>query len=603
MQPILDIDLTTRTLKQWSIPTDWERDYLGAASLASRILYDYLTPDLDPLGPDAPLLYLTGPLTGTSGPAVGRFVICGRSPATGLWGESNCGGFWGTELRKAGYDGLLVTGQSEGPVYLWIHNRDVEIRNAAHIWGLETFQAQDEIAREIEQPNTSIAVIGPAGEAQIPMSVILTDHGRVAGRTGMGAVMGSKNLKGVAVKGYSKVPVASSEYSNLRSKANRELKEENFTSVARELGTSGAIDYLDYLGELPKKYYRTGELDGVYNVSGATMSETILKGVKSCHACMIACGRVVQLTKDSPVQKGPEFETIAGFGPNLGITDLAFITRMNDLCDRYGVDTISLSNTIGFAFALYEDGIITSAETQELSLEWGEKGVVEELIHKTIQKEGIGRFLAQGARGLGRRYNAEELAVQVNGLELAYHDPRGASGMALIYATSPRGGCHNQSDYYLADIFGYVESALGMDFFERQTGVEKVKNIVIHQNWRTVFNALVMCLFANLPPRRINELINAATGREYTLTDLLKIGDRAWNLKRIINNRLGLTCEDDVLPIPLQEPFKDGGSAGYRVPFTEMIQTYYKVRGWNPDNGYPTHKKLVELGLDWVDLP
>lgn len=586
-----------------TIPADWERDYLGAASLAARILYEYLTPDLAPLSPEAPLLFLTGPLTGTAGPAVGRFVICARSPLTRLWGESNCGGFWGPELRKAGFDGLQVTGRAAEPVYLWIQDGEVEIRNASHLWGLETYQTQEAIAREVGRRNPRVAVIGPAGEAQIPISVILTDHGRVAGRTGMGAVMGSKNLKGVAVKGSGKVPVASPEYATTRSRANRELKEDNFTAVAQELGTAGGADYFDYLGDMPKKYFRTGVFEGVYNITGATMSETILKGIKACHGCVIACGRVVQLSEVDPQQKGPEYETIVGFGPNLGIDDLAFITRANDWCDRYGLDTISLSNTLGFAFALFEDGLITEKDTDGLVLVWGDTGVVESLIHKTARQDGFGSVLAGGARSLGRTYNAEKLAVQVNGLEIAYHDPRGASGMALIYATSPRGACHNQSDYYFADLLGYIETSLGMEYYERHAGVEKVKNIVIHQNWRTVFNALVMCLLANVPPSRIKDLINAATGREYTLPDLLEVGDRAWNLKRVINNRLGLTRANDILPKALLEPFKDGGAAGYQIPFDEMIRAYYEIRGWEPDTGFPSIEKLTKLGLSWVDLP
>ena len=227
MQPILTINLTTKEIDQFIVPADWERDYLGAASLGARILFDELTLDQDPLAPEAPLLFLAGPLTGTAGPAVGRFVICAKSPATGLWGESNCGGFWGPELRKAGFDGLWVTGKSEEPVYLWIHNDQVELRAADHLWGQTTHQAQDLIQAEIDQKNPRIAVIGPAGEFQIPLSLILTDHGRVAGRTGMGAVMGSKNLKAVAVKGTGKVPFADEVYAQLRVNANRALKEDN----------------------------------------------------------------------------------------------------------------------------------------------------------------------------------------------------------------------------------------------------------------------------------------------------------------------------------------------------------------------------------------
>jgi aldehyde:ferredoxin oxidoreductase len=601
MQPIITIDLTTNSISQFPIPEDWDHDYLGAASLAGRILFSYLTPDLDPLSPTAPLLFITGPLTGTAGPSVGRFVICGRSPATGLWGESNCGGFWGPELRKAGFDGILVTGRAVDPVYLWIHNGRVEIRKAVHLWGLDTYHTQTAILADIDEMNPRVAVIGPAGESQIPMALILTDHGRVAGRTGMGAVMGSKNLKAIAVKGNGVVPFVTEAYPRLRGQANRDLKNDNFTHAAHELGTSAVADYLDYLGEMPKKYYQAGVFEGAYNVTGATMSETILKGTKACHACVIACGRVVQLTGESHKRKGPEYETSVGFGPNLWIDDLEFITRMGELCDRFGVDVISLSNTIGLAFRLYELGDITEADTGGLRLKWGDHSVVEALVHKTILQDEFGSYLTQGSRALGRRFGAEELAIQVNGLEVPFHDPRGASGMALCYATSPRGACHNQSDYFLADIYGQVESSLGMEFHERHAGIEKVKNVVIHQNWRTIFNSLVMCYFANVPPQTVVELINAATGRVYSLAEILQIGERSWNLKRVINQRLGLKRTDDKLPKPLLEPLTDGGAAGYVIPLNQMLEEYYTVRGWNPDTGYPSPDKLSELGLNWID--
>jgi len=600
MQPILTIDLTNKEISKFSVPEDWEQDYLGAASLAPRILFDDVSAGVEPLAPEAPLLFLTGPLTGTAGPSVGRFVVCARSPATGLWGESNCGGFWGPELRKAGYDGLLITGCADTPVYLWIQDDVLEIREASHIWGLDTYQTQTAIQAEVNVKKARVAVIGPGGESQNPMAVILTDHGRVAGRTGMGAVMGSKNLKAISVKGHGKVPFIDDAFPQMRSESNRELKDDNFSQVARELGTSGAADYMDYLGEMPKKYFQSGVFDGVYKVTGATMAETILTGGKACHACVIGCGRKVQLDGEKFSQKGPEYEMIVGFGPNLLIDDLEFITRMTDLTDRYGVDAISLSNTLGLAFSLYEQGYITTEDTGGHQLQWGDKAVVEKLIMLFIHQEGFGTSLAKGARALGRQFGVEDLAMQVNGLELPYHDPRGGSGLALSYATSPRGACHNQSDYFLVDLYGQVEESIGMTFFDRHAGVEKVLNVVIHQNWRSVFNSLVMCFFANVPPSTVLDLVNGVTGRQYSLTELIKVGERAWNLKRVINNRLGLTRTNDRLPKGLLEPYEDGGAVGYRIPFDEMMGSYYDIRGWDPDTGYPSEGKLDELGLSWV---
>jgi len=602
MQPILKVNLTMKTHTTILIPEDWQRDYIGAASLAARILYERINKNLDPLSPDAPLLFLTGPLTGTAGPSAGRFVICARSPATGLWGESNCGGFWGPELRKAGFDGLLLAGRADSHVYLWIHDKTIEIKDASHLWGMDTYQTQDAILKELPVKKPRVAVIGPAGESKIPMSVILTDHGRVGGRTGMGAVMGSKNLKAVAVKGNGTVPYAQAVFPKLRSAANRVLRRDNFSRAAREIGTAGIADYADYLGEMPKKYFQSGTFDGVYNVSGSSMAETILKGEKACHACVIACGRVVQLSGKEENQKGPEYETIVGFGPNLCIDDLEFITRMGELCDRFGVDTISLSNTLGLAFTLYEQGIITDTDTNGHQLIWGDKSVVEKIITEAVQLRGFGATLVVGALTFGRKWGFEELAVQVNGLEVPYHDPRGGSGIALSYATSPRGACHNQSDYFLADLYGSVESRLGMEFFERQAGVEKVNNVIIHQNWRSLFNSLVMCFFANVSPLTVLDLVNAGTGFNYTLDDLLRIGERAWNLKRVINNRLGLGRANDKLPRALLEPYLDGGAAGFTIPFEDMLKEYYRIREWDPESGFPSKGKLAELGLDWVEF-
>lgn len=602
MQPILNIDLSSGKVEQIEVPRAWEGAYLGGASLAARMLFDHLVSELDPLSPTAALLILTGPLTGTYGPAVGRFVICGKSPATGLWAESNCGGFWGPELRKAGFDGLWVTGKAPKPVYLWIHNGQVEIKAANHLWGQDTYQIQTSIKSELSEGNARVLGIGPAGEHQVPLALILCDHGRVAGRTGLGAVMGSKNLKAIAVCGKGEIPLADPEtYARLRSVANRELANDFITQSAREAGTAGVADYFDYLGLMPKKYYQSGSFDGVSKISGITISETILDGVSACHGCVVACGRVVSL-EDGQRRKGPEYETIVGFGPNLLVDDIAAITILGELCDRYGMDTISVSNTIGLAYLLFEQGVITPEDTGGLELRWGDISHLGELIRQVAYREGFGAYLADGARSLGCWFGVEEQAIQVNGLEVAYHDPRGGSGMALVYATSPRGACHSQSDYYFVDV-GRADEALGLKLFSRQAGAEKAANVARHQDWRTVFNALVMCFFANVPPKRVVDLINAAVGLDWDLEEMLRAGERAWNLKRVINFRLGLRKENDRLPKPLLKPLPDGGAAGYRIPLGDMLQAYYAARGWDPSTGFPTDEKLRQLGLEWVQSP
>lgn len=600
MQPIIKIDITTGNTEIYTIPEEFKRLFVGGASLAARLLYDDLTPELDPLSPEAPLLFLNGPLTGTAGPTVGRFVVCAKSPATGLWAESHCGGFWGPELRKTGFDGIWITGRSETPVYLWIHDGKVELRPADHLWGQDTTEIQENIRTELGIKGARIAGIGIAGENQLPFALVLCDHGRVAGRTGMGAVMGSKNLKAVAVFGSGKIPVANEDgYKPLRSAMNKKLKTDNFSNVVRELGSAGGAEYFDYLGSMPKRGYTRGEMEGTENISGATVADRYLVGVTACHACVVACGRVVKLNSTGKKQKGHEYETMVGFGPNLMISDPVFVNRMGELCDRYGMDTISLSNTISLAFTLFEEGIITAEDTGGLVLEWGDQDAVEALVHHTAKKVDFGALIARGALGLARQFNADDMAVQVKGLEAAFHDPRGMSGMALVYATSPRGACHNQSDYHQVEI-GQAEEQLGMEMFSRHGGAEKAGNVAIHQNYRTITHSLVLCVFGNVQPCDLVELINAGCGFEWTVADMLMTGERGWNLKRAINNRLGVTRADDRIPARFQDPLPDGGSAGYTIDFEPMLREYYRVRGWDWETGKPTRERLLALGLDFA---
>jgi aldehyde:ferredoxin oxidoreductase len=413
--------------------------------------------------------------------------------------------------------------------------------------------------------------------------------------------MGSKNLKAIAVKGHGKIPVADGErYALVRSKVNLELKADSYSDVLHELGSAGSADYFDYLTDMPKRYFQNGEFDGATKVSGASVAQSILVGTSACHACVIACGRVVKL-EDGEKRKGPEYETLVGFGPNLLIDDPIVITRLGELCDRYGMDTISISNTIGLSIKLYEMGLIRKEETGGIPLEWGNPEIIEKILQQTIKKIGIGEWIAKGSRELGKHFGSENEAIQVNGLEVPYHDPRGSSGMALVYATSPRGACHNQSDYFIIDI-GQVLNSIGMEQFTRQGGAEKAKNVSIHQDWRTISNSLVSCIFANIPPESILDLVNAACGLDWSLKELMLAGERGWNLKRAINNRLGLTRGNDKLPKALLIPYSDhpSGADNYAPDFEKMIEAYYDVRGWDDITGYPKKEKLISLGLEWL---
>jgi aldehyde:ferredoxin oxidoreductase len=600
---LLNVDLTSASSRLEQIAPAEVRDYVGGSALAARLLAPRLQASLDPLGPQAPLLFMTGPLTGTAGPAVGRFVICARSPATGLWGESNAGGHFGVELRLAGYDGLWIEGRAAEPSYLLLQDGRAELRSAVHLWGkTDTYETQTVLREEVGEPLARVACIGLAGEARLPFALVLCDHGRVAGRTGMGAVMGSKQLKAVVVRGHGQIPLADSQaFARLRRAANLALKQDTISHALRALGSSSAADYFDYLGFMPKRYFSRGEFDGAARVTGASMAETMLSGVSTCHGCVIACGRRVRL-EDGQERKGPEYETMVGFGPNLEIDDLAAVTRLGELCDRYGMDSISLSNTIGLAVQLSRQGLIPVRETGGEPLQWGDARAAERLVHQTPSRQGLGEALALGARGLAERYGAAQSAVQVNGLEVPYHDPRGASGMALVYATSPRGACHNQSDYFMVDM-GQTAEELGVQLHPRQAGAEKAAGVAHHQDWRSLCNALVLCLFANVPPVEVGRLLSAALGQDFGLPELMQVGERAWNLKRIINCSLGLAPGDDRLPEALLRPLPDGGAAGYVPPLSDMLAAYYQIRGWDATTGRPSPERLERLGLAWARPP
>jgi aldehyde:ferredoxin oxidoreductase len=302
---------------------------------------------------------------------------------------------------------------------------------------------------------------------------------------------------------------------------------------------------------------------------------------------------------DGAKRKGPEYETVVGFGPNLLIDDLSEVVRLGEMCDKYGMDTISTANTIGLAFHLYEMGRVTKEDMGGLELAWGSVPAARQLVDMIAHREGIGDLLSRGSRQFGAAFGSEDEAVQVNGLETAYHDPRGVSGMALSYATSPRGACHNQSDYFFVD-FGHIHEKIGIGYFDRHAQAEKAANVARHQDWRTLFNAIVMCIFANVDPQMQVDLLNAACGLDWTLDDMMKCGERGWNIKRAINNRMGLTRANDKLPKAFLRPYKEGGAEEFIPDITAMLAAYYEARGWDRESGKPSKEKLMELGLDDV---
>ena len=608
---LLRVDLSSGLISQESIPQEYTQAFIGASGLAVRLLWDVLDPTLDPLAPENPMLWITGPLTGSAGPTTGRFTICARSPQTGLWGESNIGGFVGPELRFAGFDAVWIDGRAPEPVYLWIHYGQAELRSAAGLWGqTDTYETQRHIKDELGEPQARVACIGLAGENCLPVASILSDHGRLAARTGMGALMGSKNLKALAVRGSAgaqSLPlVRPEEYRRLRVTSNKALLEQNMTAVMRETGTSGAADYLQVLGDMPQKYWTQAVFEGAEKVGGAEMAQTILTGRSACQGCVIACGRQVTINEGkyaTPGQvKGPEYETICTFGPQLLVDDLPTITALGNLCDRLGMDTISAGSVLALAYLLFERGLLSVADTGGLALRWGDASPCFPLLEQMAHREGFGALLDLGSRDFAAHYGAQELAVQVNNLDVAMHDPRGLSGMALSYVTSPRGACHNQSDYFQAEVGGSMDK-LGIPMTDRSSEAGKAAYVARHQHWRTVCNSLVVCFFAVVPPQTLVELLSAASGHDWDLEELMRAGERAWNLKRAYNCRLGLSRASEKLPRLLLEPLTEGGQAGHVPDMELLLREYYQASGWDPATGWPLPDKLDALGLGFARRP
>ncbi len=598
---ILHVDLTTGEIVEEELEPGYARDFVGGSGLAARYIYDLTDSGTDPLGPENPLIFMTGPLVGTQAPSCGRYVICARSPQTGLWGESNVGGFVGPHLRFAGYDGILFTGQASEPVYLVLRDGEAELRDASSLWGMGAYETQEAIKEELGEGLLRVACIGPAGENQVKFASVIADRGRAAGRSGTGAVMGSKRLKAVVCHGTGSIPLADREaFDGIARELLALVKEDVSTQVLHQTGTAGSANLCSMLGNMPNRYFTQGELETVDQISGSTMAETIQVGTSGCYGCVVQCGREVEIAEGRyrlEQTDGPEYETVGALGSLLLIDDLEAVCFLNHLCNSYGLDTISMGVTLGLAFLLYDQGVISEKETGGIALRWGDPGPVIAMIEKTARREGLGDLLAEGSLALARRYDAEELAAQVNGLEVAMHDPRASSGVAVSYLTSPRGACHNKSDAYWLDL-GRTMEDIGVGFMDRFEEEGKAALMVRHQDWRSAGDALVSCLLVNLPSDGLVSLLGAATGWDVTLSDLLRTGERIINLKRALNLRWGLSPVQEKLPDLLLRPLEEGGTAGYVPDGDRLLADYYGARQWDRVTGKPSKEKLLALGLE-----
>ncbi len=604
MGRLLYVDLASGDTHSESLDAAWAEQFIGGAGLAARILWEHITPETDPLGPDNPLIFMTGPLVGTAAPSCGRFVVCARSPQTGLWGESHAGGFWGPELKFAGYDGVVITGKAPGPVYLVITEDEAALRAADHLWGQETYETQRHIKEALGDRRARVACIGPAGEALVKYAAIMNDHGRAAGRTGMGAVMGAKNLKAVAVLGHKQVPVADPEALNRALRDVLEFIEDDPSSIVfRLMGTANGVMLQADMGDMPSRHFAGDTFPDALDISGPIMSETILQRRASCFRCPIGCGRRTATTREPhavPGIDGPEYETIASFGSLLDCSNLDGIAHANHLCNVYGLDTISCGVTIALAYQMFEAGVLSERDTDGLRLEWGEIAPAIALIPKIARREGFGALLAEGSLALARQFGVEDWAVHVKGLEVPMHDPRAIIGMALVYATSARGASHMDGDMFMVDL-GQENAELGIypgDRFEQSP--EKVDTVIRTQNYNAFTNCLISCSNAFYGSHRWRAMVAAVTGRDISPAEVLAIGERIYNLKRALANRLGATRSDDRLPAPLLTPLPEGGTEGNVPDMARLLPEFYSQRGWDWDSGKPFFDKLQDLGLNYV---
>jgi aldehyde:ferredoxin oxidoreductase len=600
---LLKVDLDRGEIHEEPLKEDYAKRFIGGSGLGGRYLFDFVRDKTGlPWAITDPLIFMTGPLTGANVPCCGRFTVCARSPLTGLWGEANSGGDFGPKLKFTGFDGIIITGKASQPVYIEIINGQARLKDASKIWGLDCYQTQEKIRSENGFEKVSIACIGIAGEKQSKMAAIVNDHGRAAARTGLGAVMGGKKLKAVVVQGKNHPkPADEKAFKKAAGEAYSFLKEDIIAEMFRLGGTAFYMDIGMLYGDVPTRYFTKGEFD-VSKITGATLTETILTGTAACYRCPIACGRKTKLEKYGVKEAdGPEYETLSSLGTLLLIDDLPAIAYAGHLCNIYGLDTISVGATIAFAFYLFEKGVLNLHDTDGMELKWGDVDSVIRLIEKIGHRDGFGDILAEGSLALAKHYGVEEMAVHVKGLEVAMHDPRAFSGMAVAYATSPRGGCHLNSDFYFLEMgseFPKVEVKASPREQWSESSRDKAQTVARHQDWRSIYDALVMCKFSNISADNIAELISAATGWEMKPNDLMKIGERIFNIKRLINLNFGLTPQDDRLPSLLLKPLPDGGAKDYVPDLNLMIEEYYAFRGWNRKNGRLLKSKLKELGLD-----
>ncbi len=600
------VNLSRKECRDFTIGSEDLKKYIGGSCLAAKFFLDRYPLAVDPLSPDNPLMIMTGPMVGSGFPGTSRFSICAKSPQTGIWAESACGGTFGPDLKRAGYDGIVIEGKADSPVYLSVGDSKAELFDAAHLWGKDIYETTDIL--KLQDKSLKVLVIGPAGENLVRIAAIGNDKGHFSGRAGLGAVMGSKKLKAIQVRGTGKVEKFDDEKFKLAQKAAmQEIKESALAEGLHLMGSDANMDLGMVTGDVPVKNWTSG---GAYdlsnNLSGPTMREKYLTKAHACANCPIACKRVVKVD-DGPYRSvegpGPEYETCAVFGTMLMNGDLSAVIKANELCNRYGMDTISCGSAIALAMELYEKGRVTKEQLDGLELTWGNMDAVIALVTKIAFREGFGDILAEGAVKAATKIGGDAIdaVVHVKGLEAPMHDPRGFHGMGLAYMMSNRGACHLQH-FALATEQGmasWPELFDMKDDYQGTTSEGKAALVYNSENYGILANSLAICHYVaySIKPETLLAAFNAVTGSEFGFDDLLRSGMRDWTLKRGFNNLLGVSKKDDVLPKRIMTALEEGGAAGSVPDMNLLLSEYYAIRGLD-ERGFPRQEKLVELGLD-----
>lgn len=616
---ILHVDLSEPRWWTEELPASVYRKYLGGGALASYFLLRDLPPGVDPLGPDNLLMFMTSVINGLPLSGANRYSAAGKSPLTGGLGEAEAGGYWGPELKRSGFDGVILHRRAARPTYLFIHDGVCEFRDAGRYWGKYSEEVQDGLEAELGDRGICVLQTGIAGESRVRYAAITNQLRHYHGRAGLGAVMGSKNLRAIVTRGRERVGPADRAAAQAVLRAFRAIYDHENDGMHLD-GTAGGLSSLDADGILPTRNFRDGSFEHARAITGKTMSDTILTNRGTCYACAVACKREVAVPERGvePRFGGMEYEIIGALGSLIGVGDLGAVAEMSQWVNRYVVDGISCGVSIAFAMECYENGILTRDDLDGLDLRWGNADAAIQMIHKICRREGVGSLLAEGvsraAAQIGR--GAERYAMHVKGQEVPMHEPRGKVGVGLGYAISPTGADHMEASHDPTfESLGIAETGLEplgllepVDRFD--LGAEKVRAFSYSQTAFNLYNSVGMCDFVGVPINALRlemlrDYINAATGWDMSLFELMKVGERANTMYRLFNLREGFTAADDTLPDRLFESLNNGRLQGRAIDREELrraLQLYYGMAGWD-SQGVPTPAKLGDLGLTWAAQP